>query len=92
MLQSGKALMLSKGYRAAGQYKHVAVIEFIHDVFGKEVTERMTDIFNRIRKKRHRVIYEEVGTISEDEAQKALEWASEFMSKTSEILTGQMGF
>jgi uncharacterized protein (UPF0332 family) len=92
MLPSGKALMLSKGYRAAGQYKHVAVVEFVHEAFGKEVTDRMVDIFNRIKKKRHRVVYEEVGAVSKDEAKKALEWADEFVRKTSEIVSMQLGF
>jgi uncharacterized protein (UPF0332 family) len=92
MLQSGKALMLNEGYRATGQYKHVAVVEFVHEAFGKEVTDRMIDIFNRIRKKRHRVVYEEIGAVSEEEAKKALAWADEFVRKTSEILNRQLGF
>jgi uncharacterized protein (UPF0332 family) len=87
MLQSGKALMLSKGYRAAGQYKHVAVLEFVHEAFGRELTGRLTDVFNRLRKKRHRVVYEEAGAVSEQEAKNAIRWAEDFVSKTAEILT-----
>lgn len=86
MLQSGKALMLSKGYRAVGQYKHLAVLEFARDVFGQELTDRLIDIFNRMRKKRHRVVYEEAGVVSEEEAKNAIQWAEEFVRKTSEIL------
>jgi uncharacterized protein (UPF0332 family) len=92
MLQAGKALMLSKGYRAAGQYKHVAVIEFTHEVFGVELTEKLIDIFNRLRKKRHRVVYEDVGTVSEEEARRAIEWAREFVSKIENIISMQAGF
>ncbi len=91
MLQSGKALMLSKGYRATGQYGHVAVIEFTHEVFGKELTDRMIDIFNGLRKKRHRVVYDEIGTVSEDEAKRAINWAEEFLHKTGEILSTNSG-
>jgi uncharacterized protein (UPF0332 family) len=92
MLQSGKALMLSKGYRAAGEYKHVAVVDFTHDVFGTELTERLIDVFNRLRKKRHRVVYEDAGIISEEEASRAIEWAVEFVSKTETIIRKQAGF
>ncbi|MBN1188163.1 MAG: HEPN domain-containing protein [Dehalococcoidales bacterium] len=92
MLQSGKALMLSKGYRAAGQYKHVAVVEFTRDVFGTEITERLIEIFNRLRKKRHRVVYEDVGTVSEEEAKRAIGWADEFVRKTEKIISMQSGF
>ena len=52
----------------------------------------MVDIFNRLRKKRHRVVYEEAGAVSEEEARKALEWAGEFVRRTGEILSMQLGF
>ena len=40
MLQSGRSLMFLKGYRPYGKYKHVAVVKFVHEVFGKEVTDK----------------------------------------------------
>lgn len=36
MLQAGRSLMFSKGYRPKGKYKHVAVVEFVKSKFGKE--------------------------------------------------------
>jgi len=86
MLQAGRSLMFSKGYRPYSQYKHVAVIQFVHEVFGKEITDRMVDVFNRMRKKRHRVVYEEPGIVSEDEAENAIRFAEEFVNKVSEIV------
>ncbi len=85
MLQAGKALMLFKGYRATGQYRHVAVVEFAHEAFGQELTDRLIDIFNRLRKKRHRAVYDEVGVVSREEAENAIRWAEEFVNKAAEI-------
>jgi len=89
MLQGGRALMFLNGFKPTGQYQHIAVIKFVHIVFGKEITDRMIDIFNILREKRHKVIYEEVDIISEDEARNAIRWAEEFLSKVENILKGR---
>ena len=86
MLQAGKALMLSKGYRPAGEYRHVAVIEFLHSEFGKQVTDRLIDILGSLRKRRHKVVYEQAGSVSEGEALEAIKFAEEFVNKVKEIL------
>ena len=38
------------------------------------------DYFDRVRKKRHRVIYDEVGLVSEKEAQQLIQKAGEFIA------------
>jgi uncharacterized protein (UPF0332 family) len=86
MLQAGRALMFSRGYRPVGEYKHVAVVEFVHSEFGKEITNNMVDIFNRLRKKRHKVIYEEVDIVTPSEAENAIKFAEEFVNKVKSIL------
>ena len=86
MLQAGRALMFSRGFKPAGEYKHVAVVKFLHEVFGKELTDRLIMIFDRIRKKRHRVIYEEPDIVSKDEAKNVIKWAGEFLEKVKKIL------
>jgi len=43
-------------------------------------------IFDRIRKKRHRVIYEEPDIVSKDEAKNVIKWAGEFLEKVKKIL------
>ncbi|MEM5881546.1 MAG: HEPN domain-containing protein [Candidatus Aenigmatarchaeota archaeon] len=86
MLQAGRALMFLNGFKPTNRYQHIAVVKFVHIVFGKEITDRMINIFDRLREKRHKVVYEEVDIISEDEARNAIEWAHEFVSKVEEIL------
>ncbi len=86
MLQVGRALMFSKGYRPAGEYRHVGVVGFVHEVFGKEMSDRMIDVFNRARKKRHRVVYEEADIVSMDEAKNAVKFAEEFIERVKTIL------
>jgi len=86
MLQSGRALMFLNGYKPTGQYQHIAVIKFVHEVFGAEISDKTIDIFNRLRRKRHRAVYEEADLISEEEAKNAIKWAEEFLIKVKEIL------
>jgi len=86
MLQAGRALMFAEGYRPKGQYKHVAVIEFAQSRFSKDFAEKMLFVFNKTRKKRHLVVYEQVDVVSEEEARNVLTWAERFVNKTKEIL------
>jgi len=86
MLQAGRALMFSKGYRPAGEYKHVGVLEFLREVFSGELANKMIDTFNRLRKKRHRVVYEETDITSESEAKNAIRFAEEFVNEVKTIL------
>ncbi len=86
MLQAGRALMFSKGYRPTGKHKHVAVLEFVKSKFGREFADQMLFIFNKTRKKRHIAVYEQVNIISKDEARNALHWANQFVKKVEELL------
>jgi uncharacterized protein (UPF0332 family) len=40
----------------------------------------MIMMLDGMRNKRHRVVYEEMGIVSEDEAEQALKWAEEFVN------------
>ncbi|MCK5283158.1 MAG: HEPN domain-containing protein [Nanoarchaeota archaeon] len=86
MLQAGRSLMFSEGYRPIGEAKHVSVIEFVKTKFGKEFAEKILFLFNKIRKKRHVAVYEQVNIISEEEAKNALNTAKEFHKKVKEII------
>jgi len=86
MLQAGRALMFSEGYRPKGEYKHVSVIDFVKNKFGNEFAEKILFMFNKIRKKRHIAVYEQVNIISEEEAKTALKTAQDFVSKVEELL------
>ena len=86
MLQAGRALMFSEGFRPKGEYKHVSVVEFVKTKFGDEFADRLLFMFNKIRKKRHTAVYEQVNIISKDEAENAFNTAKEFVAKVNELL------
>lgn len=86
MLQAGRGLMFSQGFRPKGEYKHVSVIEFIKKKFGGKFADKILFMFNKIRKKRHTVVYEQVNIISEDEAKSAIQTADDFIKKVKDIL------
>jgi len=59
----------------------VAVVRFLHAVLGAEASDGMVLAMNGLRKKRHVIVYEEMGVVSEDEARQAVQWAEEFVNK-----------
>jgi uncharacterized protein (UPF0332 family) len=85
MLQVARALMFHRGYRPIGQGQHAAVIEFTRLTLGSEFKETL-DLMDRMRRKRHRAVYDLAGTISERECKDAQETASRFVSMISEML------
>ena len=86
VLQIGRALMLSKGYRPRGQEQHKTVLKFMEISLGKSFEEKFRTL-DSIRVKRHRVIYDEPELISESEANLAVEIASEFVDLIKDRLT-----
>ena len=86
MLQAGRSLMFSEGYRPKGETKHVSVVEFVKIKFGDEFADKILFLFNKIRKKRHIAVYEQVNIISKDEAKNALNTAKEFVDKVKELI------
>ncbi|MEM3382253.1 MAG: HEPN domain-containing protein [Candidatus Bathyarchaeia archaeon] len=79
MLQAGRALMFDKGYKPSGTEGHIAVMKFLHVLLGNKTSNRMVVVMNGMRKKRHRIVYEEMDIVSEDEAEQAVKWAEEFV-------------
>src|SRR3989338_7287457 len=71
MLQAGRALMFSQGFRPKGEYKHVSVVEFAKTRFGSKIADKLLFMFNKMRKKRHTAVYEQVSIISKEEAENA---------------------
>jgi uncharacterized protein (UPF0332 family) len=78
VLQAGRALMFSKGYRPDGANQHIAVVRFAELFLEKNDAL----IFDRMRRKRHSTVYDTAGCISESEA--------EFAVKEAEILIGKI--
>ncbi len=80
MLLAGRALMFDRGYRPSSIEGHVAVVRFLQALLGTEVSDRMVMVLNGMRKKRHRIVYEEMDIVSKDEAEQAVKWAEEFVN------------
>ena len=68
VLQAGRALMFSKGYRPDGNSQHISVVKFA----GLFLDNNDTIIFDRMRRKRNSSVYESSGTVTENEAEFAV--------------------
>lgn len=88
VLTAAEALMLSKGYRAREKDHHKIVVRFTKLALGPKFASP-TDLFDQMRRKRHRIYYEGLGFISREEAEKALAFAKEFVEELREIATGE---
>jgi uncharacterized protein (UPF0332 family) len=86
VLQAGRALMLHEGYRAtSGEGGHVAVIRFCEEYFGRRYREE-TELFDRMRVTRNRVVYDVSGSISHHEAQEAALFADSFVHRVAAVV------
>jgi uncharacterized protein (UPF0332 family) len=86
MLTAGRALMFYKGFRPSSTEGHLAVVKFLNVVLKNEAGSRMVLVMNGMRKKRHRIVYEEMDVISKSEAHQAIIWAEEFVDVVTEIV------
>lgn len=86
MLEAGRALMQRDGYRAFTQNKHVAVVLFVKEVYSNPLSRRLVYVFNKMRKKRHRLVYDERGLVSEEEAENAIRCANEFVERANKLI------
>jgi uncharacterized protein (UPF0332 family) len=88
VLQASRALMMHDGFRPRGGEQHATVVEYIEErlggSFGKQV-----HLFDQMRRKRHRVVYEVAGFISKTEAEQAINFAQSFIDQITEIIFGQ---
>jgi len=85
MLQSARALMFSMGYRPLGQAQHISAVRFAEAVLGKKAKE-VVMVMDRMRRKRHRVVYDTSGLISLGEANRAVTNAEKFFRLTENEL------
>ncbi|MBI5036825.1 HEPN domain-containing protein [Candidatus Micrarchaeota archaeon] len=83
MLSAGRALMAWKGYRAASEAHHLAVVQFCAAMMPADTCDLVTS-FNRYRVRRHDVVYGEGDSVGEAEAKRAISRAKEFISKIRE--------
>jgi uncharacterized protein (UPF0332 family) len=87
-LQASRALMLHDGFRPRGGEQHATVVEFIEERLGASHGKQV-HLFDQMRRKRHRVIYEVAGLISKAEAGQAIVFAQEFIDHITELIRGQ---
>jgi uncharacterized protein (UPF0332 family) len=86
MLQAGRALMFSKGYRPKSQEHHMAVIEFVRGVYSSKFEPNVLEAFERARRRRNESLYNFAGSISETQGRNLVQHADTFVSKTLELL------
>lgn len=79
VLQACRAYMFHLGYRPASAEAHKNTFEFMQFAVD-EPSKKHVSYFDRVRRKRHRTLYDEVGLISEKEAKELLKRAKEFLS------------
>jgi len=87
VLQACRAYMFSRGYRPAAAESHKTTIEFMK-ISVDEPFKSTASYFDRVRKKRHRTLYDEVGLVTEREAAQLLSKAKEFLDYISGKLPG----
>jgi uncharacterized protein (UPF0332 family) len=87
ILQATRALMFYKGFRpGTGEGQHKVAVQFAEITLGKQLRDEIY-IFDKMRRKRHRVLYDVSGIISQKEACQAFEFAVKFVD-TVESLVG----
>ncbi len=80
--------MLHEGLRPRGPDQHWTIIEFCQSAFGPEHRQQIA-LFDQMRRKRHRLVYETVGLVSRQEAEQALAFAKAFVEEIRLRITGQ---
>jgi hypothetical protein len=79
-------LMFAKGFRpGAGEGQHKVAVQFAEMTLGEKFHNEIY-IFDKMRSKRHRVIYDVSGIISQKEAHQAFEFTVKFVDKVVELV------
>jgi len=88
LLQAARALMLHEGFRARGPEQHLTVVRFCKLALGPEY-ERQVALFDQMRRKRNRLVYETGGLVSRLEVEQAPAFARAFVEEIRLLTTGQ---
>jgi len=91
ILQASRALMLSNGYRPRGSEQPATVVEFVKEMLSPTYADQI-NLFDQMRRKRHRVIYEAAGLVSKRKAEQAITFSKNFVEKIAVIIKKQHGF
>ena len=86
ILQATRALMFAKGFRpGTGEGQHKIAVQFAEITLGEKFQDEIY-IFDKMRSKRHRVIYDVSGIVSQNEARQAFDFAVKFVEAIEEIV------
>jgi uncharacterized protein (UPF0332 family) len=85
MLLAGRALVFSFGFRPRAAGSHRIVVDFSKKVLGKE-TATLVFKFNKMRKKRHYLIYGSGFSISEVDSRNAISSAAKFLKDVENFI------
>ena len=80
MLKIGRALLFLKGYRPRGAGQHETVVEAAGLLLGKGF-KTLTEQFDKMRRKRNKLIYDIGDLISHAEAEMAFKTAEAYLDK-----------
>ncbi len=64
------------------------MVRFVQEALG-EGYARQVGLFDQMRRKRHRVVYEVTGLVSKKEAEQAVAFASQFVAEIRMLITKQ---
>ncbi len=79
MLKASLGFMFSHGFRARSQPgHHIAIIEFVRARMNREDVGLLA-VFDRLRRKRNMVLYDDTGFVSHRDAEQALEAAQDYL-------------
>ncbi len=88
LLQASRALLLNEGYRTRGGEAHITVIEFMREKMGNSYSNQI-NLFDQMRRKRHRLIYETSGIVSKAEAQSNIDFCEQFIKIIESLILAQ---
>ena len=86
-LQISRAFMFSYGYTADSEGHHKNVVDFVSAIIGED--EKITS-FDLMRRKRHNIVYDETGAISENEAKNYLNFVEDYFSLLKRKITERL--
>jgi uncharacterized protein (UPF0332 family) len=88
VLQAARALMLHEGFRSRGAEQHHTAVQFCEQALGPEYGRQIA-LFDQMRRKRNRLVYETVGLASRQEVEQALAFAKTFVEGIRLRVSGQ---
>jgi uncharacterized protein (UPF0332 family) len=88
MLKAGRALLLLKGYAPTGVGQHKTIVEITTSILGTRY-QNLTNQFDTMRRKRHKITYEAGMLLSRSETQKAFSDSISLVQKILEEIRTQ---